>query len=387
MSLINLFSHHAPGSTGDVCGSGLGLLGASLCPRLNSLDSQLWSEPKDWSPWTHRPYCQGAWCVHTQALVPSGQGISIITHHSEEQEATEILATLSHDFDEPGCAIGVGGRGPNSDDDKIRDKDRLYEVKESKGKGMGVFATRKIPRGTIIMIDRPIMLKLEQNINVDVLSETQRSHLFDQAATQLSDPDQLLSLAQHDGFTGSQAENAANYNSFQIDLGNGTYSAVFPRVSLPSQVVAEDSIADNLDDIPMGPDWRWFHRQNELRDNWNFECTCSLCSAGSRKREASDERRRKFSDLAEEYHQLNHYDTKASLKALQVLEKAMRINRKEPMLTSATPLIQAAWTAYRGGHAGMAKRYVEEVEEDMRARGFDDEWEQNSLKDVKKLLY
>lgn len=234
MSLINLFSHHALGSTGDVCGSGLGLLGASLCPRLNSLNSQLWSEPKDWSPWTHRPYCQGAWCVHTQALVPCGQGISIITHHSGEQEATDILATLSHDFNEPGCAIGSGGRGPNSDDDPIRDKDRLYEVKESKGKGMGVFATRKIPRGTIIMIDRPIMLKLEQTISADVLSETQRSHLFDQAATQLSDPDQVLSLAQHNGFTGSQAENAANYNSFQIDLGNGTYSAVFPHVSVSS---------------------------------------------------------------------------------------------------------------------------------------------------------
>lgn len=172
--------------------------------------------------------------MHTQALVPCSQGISIITHHSEEQEATEILATLSHDFDEPGCAIGAGGRGQKSDDAKIRDKDRLYEVKESKGKGKGVFATRKIPRGTIIMIDRPIMLKLEQNMNFDVLSETQRSHLFDQAATQLSDPDQVLSLAQHDGFAGSQAENAANYNSFQIDLGNGTYSAVFPRVSVSS---------------------------------------------------------------------------------------------------------------------------------------------------------
>ncbi|KAK7725856.1 hypothetical protein SLS63_007848 [Diaporthe eres] len=171
------------------------------------------------------------------------------------------------------------------------------------------------------------MLKLEQKINADVLSETQRSHLFDQAATQLSDPDQVLSLAQHDGFTGSQAENAANYNSFQIDLDNGTYSAVFPRVS-------------------------------------------------------------KFSELAEEYHQLDHYNTKASLKALQVLEKAMKINRKEPMLTSATPLlIQAAWTAYRGGHVGMAKRYVEEIEEDMKARGFDDEWEESSLKDIKKLLY
>lgn len=66
----------------------------------------------------------------------------------------------------------------------------------------------------------------------------------------------------------------------------------------------------------------------------------------------------------------------------------MKINRKEPMLTSETPLlIQAAWTAYRGGHVRMARGYVEEIEEDMRARGFDDEWEESSLKDIKKLLY
>lgn len=233
MSLVNLFPHHALGNPLDVCGSGLGLVAASVCPRLGSVDSQLPSEPKYWSPWTHRPYCQGDWCVHTHALVPCGQGISIITHHSREQEAAETLATLSHDFDISGCSMGAGGLSSTSDDGP-RDKDRFYEVRDSKGKGKGVFATRKIPRGTIIMIDHPIMLKLEPDIEKDVSPGDQRSLLFDQAATQLSDPDQVLGLAQHEDFTGSQAENAANYNSFQIDLDNGTYSAVFPRVSVSS---------------------------------------------------------------------------------------------------------------------------------------------------------
>lgn len=129
--------------------------------------------------------------------------------------------------------MGAGGLGSTSDND-LRDKDRVYEVRDSKGKGKGVFATRKIPRGTIIMIDHPILLKLEPDTDEDVLIGNQRSLLFDQAATQLSDPDQVLSLAQHEDFTGSQAENAANYNSFQINLDNGTYSAVFPRVSVSS---------------------------------------------------------------------------------------------------------------------------------------------------------
>lgn len=172
--------------------------------------------------------------MHTHALVPCGQGISIITHRSGQQEAAATLATLSNDFDEPSCAIRAGILGPNYYVDSAIDEDRAYEVRDSKGKGKGVFATRKIPRGTIIMIDHPIMLKLEPEIDIDVLSENQRSRLFDHAATQLSDPDQVLSLAQHEGFTGSQAENAANYNSFQVDLGNATYSAVFPRVSVCS---------------------------------------------------------------------------------------------------------------------------------------------------------
>lgn len=169
--------------------------------------------------------------MHTHALVPCGQGISIITHHSREQEAAETLATLSHDFDMSGCSMGAGGLSSTSDDGP-RDKDRFYEVRDSKGKGKGVFATRKIPRGTIIMIDHPIMLKLEPDTEKDVSPGDERSLLFDQAATQLSNPDQVLGLAQHEDFTGSQAENAANYNSFQIDLDNGTYSAVFPRVSV-----------------------------------------------------------------------------------------------------------------------------------------------------------
>lgn len=138
----------------------------------------------------------------------------------------------------------------------------------------------------------------------------------------------------------------------------------------------------------MGPHWGWQHRQDELRENWNFACTCSLCSAGPRTREASDERRRKFALLAQQYHHLNHYDHDGSQKALQILEQAMGINMDEPMLTSATPLlIQAAWTAYRGGHVGMARRYVERVEEDMRARGFEDEGDRNSLKEIRRLLY
>lgn len=140
-------------------------------------------------------------------------------------------------------------------------------------------------------------------------------------------------------------------------------------------------------DIPMGPDWRWYHRQHELKENWNFACTCSLCSSGSRKRQVSDERRAKFADLAQEYHQLDHQDTKGSQKALQILERAMKINVVEPMLTSATPLLlQAAWTAYQGGHAAIARRYVEKVEEDMRARGFEDEGEKRSLEKIKGFL-
>lgn len=172
--------------------------------------------------------------MHTNALVPCGQGISIITHRSGEQEAAAALSTLSHDFDEPGCAIQADNRGANLDDDNFRGQSRFYEVRDSKGKGKGVFATRKIPRGSVVMVDRPIMLKLEPDIDNDVLYEDQRSQLFDHAATQLSDPDQVLGLAQHEQFKGSQAENAANYNSFQIEVGNDTYSAVFPRVSVSS---------------------------------------------------------------------------------------------------------------------------------------------------------
>ncbi|POS74839.1 hypothetical protein DHEL01_v206766 [Diaporthe helianthi] len=354
MSLLGSFAQYALGSTGDVCGSGLGLFAANAaCPQLNKLDAQLWTEPKYWSPWTHRPYCQGSWCVHTNALVPCGQGISIITHRSGEQEAAAALAALSQDGDEPDCAVQAGGLGPTSTGD-VR---RLYEVRDSKGKGKGVFATRKIPRGSIIMVDYPIMLKLEPEMSSYVLSEEHRSRLFDQAAAQLSDPNQVLGLAQHGGFTGSQAENAANYNSFQVGFGNATYSAVFPRVSLPSQVVTKDIVTDNLDGE------RYPARRRAIN------------------------KLAKFADLAQEYHQLNHHDPEESREALQILDRAMQINEVEPMLTSATPLLlQAAWTAHHGGHIGSARTYVKKIEEDMRARGFQDEGDESSLEKIKGLL-
>lgn len=138
----------------------------------------------------------------------------------------------------------------------------------------------------------------------------------------------------------------------------------------------------------MGPDWDWHHRQSELSDNWNFACSCSLCSAGARRRGASDDRRSRFASLAREFHGLNHHDPDGSLQALRALEDAMAINAQEPMLTSAVPLLlQAAWTAYRGGHISSAVRYVKRVEEDMEARGFEDEGDIKSLKKIKGLLY
>lgn len=240
MSLLNLLSQPALSGPGDVCGSGAaGLFAPGSCPQLiGSIDSQLRpNEPRYWGPWTHRPYCEGEWCAHTNALVPCGQGISIITHRSGEQEAAAALDVLGHDHDEASChgARGSKPTSPSSVSSSDDGHDRLYEVRETKGKGQGVFATRRIPRGSVIVVDNPIMLKLESLAgdlnNVDVFG-TQRSHLFDRAATQLSDPDRVLGLAQHEGFAGSEAENAANYNSFQVGFANGTYSAVFPRVSV-----------------------------------------------------------------------------------------------------------------------------------------------------------
>lgn len=138
----------------------------------------------------------------------------------------------------------------------------------------------------------------------------------------------------------------------------------------------------------MGPGWDFHHRQAELRDNWNFVCACSLCSASARQRQASDEQRRQFGALARQYHGLDHHDPEGSLQAVQALEQAMAINAREPMLTSTVPLLlEAAWTAYRGGHAALAGRYVEKMSEDMVARGFKDEGDENSLRQIRELLY
>lgn len=239
MSLIDFVYQPALSGIGDVCGSGVaGLSAPGLCPpSVDGLGSQLRpNEPRYWGPWTHRPYCEGEWCVHTHALVPQGQGISIITHRSEEQGAGAILDIVGSGYDD-GSDGGAQGptASPTSSSSSFDDHDGSCEVRDVKGKGQGVFATRRIPRGSRVVTDRPVLLKLESGIGdlIDSdVSGTQRSLLFDKAAAQLSDPDRVLGLAQHDGFAGSKAENAANYNSFQIPFDNGTYSAVFPRVSV-----------------------------------------------------------------------------------------------------------------------------------------------------------
>src|SRR5262245_18771067 len=54
---------------------------SAACPRLIAEDvGHLGRQPRDWAPWTHRPYCADtAYCVFTNSMFQGNHGISIIT--------------------------------------------------------------------------------------------------------------------------------------------------------------------------------------------------------------------------------------------------------------------------------------------------------------------
>ncbi|KAK0634406.1 hypothetical protein B0T17DRAFT_513273 [Bombardia bombarda] len=262
-----------------------------------------------WTPWTHRPYCADTdYCVFTNANI----GLSIIT---TQDESDALLKSTS----------------PHSNHDENDKVTPAYEMRDIANKGKGLVATRKIPRGEVLMVDSVALLAALE-IPRKMKQEKGRL-LFSRAVERLPRAGEILGLARssssdeganaelEDGASMSAAfvEGVVKINSFTVEVGGMGYMGLFPRIARinhachPSAYFRFDqhslkSTIRAFRDIDAGEEitisYATFgltraERQHILHLNWGFECDCSLCTAPQDEIAASDARRGEIKILRE----------------------------------------------------------------------------------------
>jgi hypothetical protein len=192
-----------------------------------AIDDKTGPDPSDWAPWTERPYCADTeYCVFTNSAFRGNHGVSIITTPEIAASSPDLLAKLtsSHTF----ARLHRGGE--DEEDEEEEEEEEPHTVRDIPGKGKGLFATRRIPRGEVLMEDYPSVLA-----DVEFPGRVRREQgrlLLERAIGQLGQADEVLALARSSTAGAAVQEDVMRTNTFGLTIGERSRMALFPRISV-----------------------------------------------------------------------------------------------------------------------------------------------------------
>lgn len=210
------------------------------CVTLPALENDR-LQPPNTGPWMHPPFCvdSTAYCVFTATAFQS-RGLSIITTKpTNSTSAISLISSIvSSRFPPP---IQLPSVPP-------------YEIRQIKNKGLGLVATRKIPRGSKFMLDYAMVLA-----DVDLPSKlkmAQGRELLQHAMNRLPEPEKVLGLARS-SLTPDQtpaAEDVLRTNAFNVEVEGKGFMGLFPNiaVSLLAHCMEWEYDSSSLTDIRVG---------------------------------------------------------------------------------------------------------------------------------------
>ena len=185
-----------------------------------------------------------------------------------------------------------------------------YVVRESPGKGLGVFAARKIIKGERILVDKPFLVVTKPYTDKKVLHEFERLPLVSrQQYMQLYCPDRRDDICMTDVMSIFQA------NCFNIGESAAVFQTAtrFNHSCLPNTYYSwnrtrEEIVFHSMSDLPQGeemticygnPFLTRLQRRAELHI-YNFCCHCPSCQPETAFGRASEERRFEMKQLEEQ---------------------------------------------------------------------------------------
>jgi hypothetical protein len=209
------------------------------CPRITNLDSH----PEN-HPWTHEAHCletpeddlgdRLTFCLYTRASSGSRREFSIVT--TPELAKTLSLKDLTDDPKLGAKKSPVNSTSP------------LYVTRKTRGRGVGLFATREISAGQVILNDSPVFITLRDAL--DYLPRTDRQELQWRGVFQLSVDAQRLLLNLSTSRGGDQIDDILQTNSIGLSLGDKRgYLALMPQVAVRKNRFLNHSALHTLENL------------------------------------------------------------------------------------------------------------------------------------------
>ena len=231
-------------------------------------------------------------------------------------------------------------------EEKLKDDGRnsILRFEMTPKKGIATFANRRIKRGELILLERPLLI-LYENIN--------RINPFEKFFVKMSDYEKEIYYSLHDSFerryTPKTFNGIMNTNAFGVGCGSGIFPLItrinhscHPKVHYSwdvakhglaayAQVDMEEGEEVTLSYIHVTADTK--NRKDSLLRNFKFDCQCELCSRKNVQQvELSDRRRNLILRLKE---QARHFECENPKLALSKLDQVLVLYKQEGMIYNA----------------------------------------------------
>ncbi|KAG9229945.1 putative N-lysine methyltransferase SMYD2 [Amylocarpus encephaloides] len=347
------------------------LLNASQIVRPGGLDEGVEKIPKVKKPrkklstrWTTKPSCVSddsgqEFCVYTNSNFANGRGISFFTTE-EISESVKDLAAFSEE--------GVH-------DEVNVFSDPPWEVRNIPGRGNGLFATRKLERGDLIIADTPLGVYNSDAFFADYgLGYQYLRKTYDQL------PEEsrviLMSTAAHS--PGDPIMERINTNAFAGEFEGQNHFFLYPETALMNHDCRPNSMyyhntsslihsAHASRTINPGEEITITYinllqsgteRQEILKMMWGFDCTCELCSGSELSKARSDMNIEKIV----QYHKDLADWTSSSPASPQLAEHLLELYNKEHLYAALGTGHMFASLAFNAvGNVDMAFQHAEKA--------------------------
>jgi len=328
--------------------------------REDDISNQWWSDS-----WKFEPKCipsqesKRQFCVYTSTEFANGRGISIITHDHIAARIEELSS-----FTKPGVFNSTNNFS-----------NAPWEVKSVPGRGKGLFATRKITRGEVILSNFPVAVLHMEAFPLDYALNYEYLHL---AYNQLPSTTKALfmDLAAHN--SGDPIMERINTNAFAGEFGGSPHFMMYPEAARMNHDCRPNAVFDHdpqtliqttyaSSSISPGEEIMvgyinivspYAVRQSNLQAFYGFTCTCSLCSGSPSAISQSDANIAEIDDL-----QMQLSDWSAGTKATpQKAERLLSLYVSEKLdLAIGTGYMFAALAWNAVGREKMTRKFAEKA--------------------------
>ena len=191
-------------------------------------------DPAAFQPWTYKPYCpeETSYCVYTNSRY-GNHGVSLIALPFDKAPSPDQSTSVRY-IEVLLASTSLPKEQQRPSTLAVEPEDKPYEIRDIPGKGKGVIATRRIPRGTVLIVEHALVIA--DSAFPSRVRKVLGREMLQRAMARLGKGGEasILDLARssRDPQGVPAAEDVMKTNSFTVKIAEKSHMALFPRVAV-----------------------------------------------------------------------------------------------------------------------------------------------------------